>query len=105
MSEPSVPKCENSQEAELRATGQLLRLLAPHLSYLEDVYNLIVRLNAVFDNRSLRDMNASLLASLLLLARIGNDLRAISLVSERGYGGQACALAANVFALAWQPPG
>jgi hypothetical protein len=80
-----------------------LRLLASHLSYLELVYNLIGRLSAVFHDRPLRDMNASLLGSLLLLlARIGNDLRAINLVSERGYGGQACALAANVFELAWQ---
>lgn len=102
MSETKDPKGETLADAELRATGQLLPLLRPHLSYLTDVYNLIVSLNATFHDRLLRDMDDSLRVSLLLLGRIGNDLRAITLVSERGYGGQACALAANVFELAWQ---
>ena len=89
-------------DAELQATGTLLPLLGSHLSYLTGVYNMIVRLNATFHDRLLWDMDDSLRVSLLLLGRIGNDLRAITLVSERGYGGQACALAANVFELAWQ---
>jgi hypothetical protein len=102
MSEKINPTGESLIDAEARATDLLSPLLKPHLSYLSGVYDLIVRLNTTFHERLLRDMDQRLLVSLLLLGRVGNDLRAIILVSERGYGGQACALAANVFELAWQ---
>ncbi len=87
----------NLDVAERTAASKAPLLVARHLDYLSDVYNLLVKASSYFNDRPVNSLTPSALVSLALIARMANSLRSISLVARWGYGADACALAASTF--------
>jgi hypothetical protein len=89
--------------AEEREVAEMLwPNVGRHFHYLAGVFNLFVRFNLFFDGLPIRDIGPRTEATLHLCARLSNDIRGIQLLSGRGYGAQACSLAATIWELAWQ---
>ena len=85
------------EDEEQRALERLKAELGQHLAYVGCIYNLLVQTNYAFNGRDIVSMRPSLRVCLYLLAKLANDLRCVGLLAERGYGVQACALAASLY--------
>lgn len=85
--------------AEIEAAAEMDRLIPEHLSYAHELYNLLIRITVQFEERELtrpQDQGA-----LLMIARLANDMRALSVLCRLGYADQACGLAATIFELSF----
>jgi len=87
---------------EVAAGKRLTEALGPHFDYLDGMLNLAAKLESFFDGRLFNTLSKRDLACLLMLGRITNDQRAILHLCLRGYGVQACTIAASIFELGWQ---
>lgn len=93
---------ETIEKHEENVSQNLPELINQHLQIITNSYNLAVYVLSQFSGKPLVDLNNRLKISLVMTARIANDLRCITHTSRFGYGTQSCAIAANIWELVWQ---
>jgi hypothetical protein len=88
------------ESAESLAVQEMQRRIGNHLSYADRVYRLLDLAISYYDEREIAVGSVDYVA-LLLVGRMANDMRAITVLARLGYGVQACTLAASVLELAF----
>lgn len=87
---------------ERRARREVKRTFPEFSPFLEGVYNCAAHYEHLFDGRALKTLTAREMASLKLVGRIGTAFYRLSEDTRKGYGWDACGVAASLFELCWQ---
>lgn len=91
----SLPAAEH--DARVRVARQYREFFA----LAERAYNLVVRFNVYFHDRSLKSLSGREQATLLLFGRIANGLRRTQEDALSAYGPDACGHATSLFEFCW----
>ncbi len=92
---------QSLQAAERDARRQVGREHKAFFVLLERTYNLVIRFNVHFHERSLASLTCRERAALLLLGRIANALRRVQEDAVNAYGPDACGHATSLFEFCW----
>ena len=92
---------QSLQAAERDARRQVGSEHKDFFALLERTYNLIIRFNLHFHDRSLASLTSRERATLLLLGRIANALRRVQEDAINAYGPDACGHATSLFEFCW----
>lgn len=88
------------EQTEAQAARALQSELAEHLDFNSKAWALVVRVLGAQQGQVTTRMPESRKVCLVLLSRLANDLRCVSLLCERGYAEQAAIIAASIFEIA-----
>ncbi len=90
------------QGLERRARREVKRTFPEFAPFLEGVYNCAAHYEHLYDGRAFKTLTPRDLASLKLVGRIGTAFYRLSEDARKGYGWDACGVAASLFELCWQ---
>jgi len=91
-------KC-SAEYAEEQASKKNIPRLKAHITYATKVYNILCKTNMLLEGKGVNDISYSYFIHQVLIAKISDFTRPISLLSSMGYVDQAATLAASVFEL------
>jgi hypothetical protein len=87
---------------ERRARREVKRAFPEFAPFLERVYNCAAHYEQLFDGRVFKTLTPREMASIKLVGRIGTAFHRLREDVGKGYGWDACGLAAGLFELCWQ---